>query len=127
MLTLFLVLSALLQSGAIAFPQGDATVVLAPGDTVRVFNNGIHEGGIGRNGARRYDVLYATRIPAADAESRGAQADRAAQFFGPRAVEVGVRRLSIGICDTQLCAQRRDPPAAWFLYEHTAQGWRRVR
>lgn len=128
MLTLSLVVAALLQTGSIARPQSaDSTVVLAPGDTVRVFNTAIHEGGIGRNGARRFDVLYATRIPASDAEARGAQADRAAQVFGPRAVEIGARRLSIGICDTQSCAQRRDPPAAWFLYERTSQGWRRMQ
>jgi hypothetical protein len=128
MLTLSLVVSALLQAGSIVPPpRADSTVVLAPGDTVRVFNSFIHEGGIGRNGAKRFDVLYATRIPVADGESRAAQADRAAQVFGPRAAEMGVRRLSIGICDTQSCAQRRDPPAAWFLYERTAQGWRRIR
>ena len=128
MLTLSLVVSALLQAGTIPLPvRTDSTVVLAPGDTVRVFSSFIHEGGIGRNGAKRFDVLYATRIPATDGESRAAQADRAAQFFGPRAAEIGVRRLSIGICDTQSCAQRRDPPAAWFLYERTAQGWRRIR
>ena len=127
MLTLSLVVSALLQTGSIAAPRADSTVVLAPGDTVRIFNSTIHEGGIGRNGVRRFDVLYATRIPVADAASRASQADRAAQVFGPRADEAGLKRLSIGICDTQSCAQRRDPPAAWFLYERTAQGWRRVR
>lgn len=127
MLTLSLVVSALLQAGPLAAPaRADSAVVLAPGDTVLVFNSGIHEGGIGRNGVRRFDVLYATRIPASDAAARAAQADRAAQVFGPNAIEGGAKSLSIGICDTQSCAQRRDPPASWYLYARTAQGWRRV-
>jgi hypothetical protein len=35
--------------------------------------------------------------------------------------------LSIGICDTRECAERRHPPAQWFLYERTNDGWRRVK
>jgi hypothetical protein len=71
-------------------------------------------------------VLCARRFPATDAAARVAQADRAAQVFGPSAIDAGARSLSIGICDTQACAQRRDPPASWYLYARTAQGWRRV-
>lgn len=102
-------------------------LVLAPGDTVKVFSSFVHEGGMGRGNGKRLDVIYATRIPASDAESRAAQADRAAQRFGPQAIDIGVRHLSIGICDTQACAQRQHPPAAWFLYERTANGWRRMK
>ena len=123
-----LAVAALLQSGALNLNglRADSTVVIAQGDTVRVFNSHVNDGGPGRGG-RRLDVTYATRIPATDAESRAAQADRAAQFFGPQAVEIGARRISIGICDTQACALRKDPPAAWFLYERTTQGWRRLK
>jgi hypothetical protein len=120
--------AALFQTGDLALTmRADSTVVLAPGDTVRVFSSFVQDGGIGRIGGRRLDVIYATRIPAADTESRAAQADRAAQIFGSHAVEIGAKRVSIGICDTQACAQRKHPPAAWFLYERTAQGWRRVK
>ena len=122
-----LAVAALLQTGALNLNglRADSTVVLSEGDTVMVFNSSVNDGGPGRR-VRRLDVLYATRIPVTDARSRAAQADRAAQFFGPQAIEIGARRLSIGICDTQACAERRDPPAAWFLYERSAQGWRRV-
>lgn len=123
-----LAVAALLQSGALTLNglRADSTVVLAQGDTVRVFNSHVNDGGPGQGG-RRFDVIYGTRIPVADASARAAQADRAAQFFGPQAIETGAKRLSIGICDTQACAARRDPPAAWFLYERSAQGWRRVK
>ena len=127
MMTLGLIaFSALLQTGAVA-TRADSTVVLAPGDTVLVLNSFIHNGGLGRVDGRRLDIIYATRIPANDAGSRLTQADRAAQIFGPRAIEIGARRLSIGICDTQACAERKHPPAAWFLYERSAEGWRRVK
>lgn len=123
-----LAISALLQAGSISTPvRADSTVILAPGDTVRVLSSFIHQGGTSRTDGRRLDVIYATRIPANDAESRLAQADRAARFFGPQAIDIGVRRLSIGICDTQACAERKHPPADWFLYERSAEGWRRVK
>lgn len=121
-----LFVAALLQSGAFGLTgqRADETVVIAEGDTVRVFDSRLSDGGLGRGG-RRLDVIYATRIPAADAASRASQADRAAQYFGPQAIEAGARLISIGICDTQACAARKDPPAAWYLYERTSQGWRR--
>ena len=121
-----LAISALLQTGAVS-TGADSTVVLAPGDTVLVLNSFVHQGAIGPAGGRRLDIIYATRIPANDATSRIAQADRAAQIFGPRAIEIGARRLSIGICDTQACAQRKHPPAEWYLYERSADGWRRLK
>lgn len=124
---LHLFTAALLQAGStLTGVRADSTLVLAPGDTVRIFSSFVHEAGVGR-GPRRLDVIYATRIPAEDAASRAAQADRAALLFGPQAIDVGARRLSIGICDTQACARRMHPPAAWFLYERSAQGWRRVK
>lgn len=122
-------LAAVLQTGALPLNgmRADSTLVLAPGDTVRVFSSLVHDGGMGRSSGRRLDVIYATRIPAGDSDSRAAQADRAAQFFGAQAIDAGARRISIGICDTQACAERRHPPAAWFLYERSAQGWRRLK
>ena len=127
MITLgLLAVSALLQVGSPP-ARSDSTVVLAPGDTVLVLNSFVHQGAIGPTAGRRLDIIYATRIPANDAASRIAQADRAAQIFGPRAIEIGARRLSIGICDTQACAQRQHPPAAWYLYERSADGWRRMK
>src|SRR5688572_17665917 len=121
--------AALLQAGALPLNgmRVDSTLVLAPGDTVRVFSSFVQDGAMGRIGGRRLDVIYATRIPVGDTESRAAQADRAAQIFGAQAIEIGAKRISIGICDTQACAQRKHPPAAWFLYERSAQGWRRLK
>ncbi|MGH7637900.1 MAG: hypothetical protein ACREOK_09635 [Gemmatimonadaceae bacterium] len=75
---------------------------------------------------RRLDFVYSTKIPAGDRSARIAQADRAAQALGGQAIELGVNRLSIGICDTRACAQRKDPPAEWFLYQRTNSGWKRV-
>ena len=76
---------------------------------------------------KRLDFTYSTTIPAADRRARLAQADRAAQALGVQAVQLGFNRLSVGICDTRACAQRRHPPAEWFLYERTNAGWKRVR
>jgi hypothetical protein len=99
---------------------------LAPGDTIQLLSRRVHEGGPGiRRPGRRLDLVYTT--PIADAAARAAQADRAAQLFGAQAAEMGVHRLSIGICDTRECAERRHPPAQWFLYERTNDGWRRVK
>ena len=125
---LHLFAAVLLQASSVELGglRADSTVVLAPGDTVRVFSSYVHETGVGR-GQRRLDVIYATRIPVEDTQSRAGQADRAAQLFGAQAIELGVRRLSIGICDTQACARRIHPPAAWFLYERTSDGWRRLK
>lgn len=111
-----------------AYPNVDKPVVVAPGDTIQLLIRMVSENGPAmRLPGKRLDFVYATRIPASDAAARQAQADRAAQMFGPEAVEMGVRRLSIGICDTRACAQRRDPPAEWYLYERTQTGWRRAR
>ena len=76
---------------------------------------------------KRLDFVYSTAVPASNRPARIAQADRAAQAFGVQATELGVRRLSIGICDTTECAQRKHPPAEWYLYERTASGWKRLQ
>jgi hypothetical protein len=75
---------------------------------------------------RRLDFVYATVIPASDRAARAAQADKAAQTLGAQAIELGVNRISIGICDTRECAQRKHPPGDWFLYQRTNSGWKRV-
>lgn len=109
------------------YPNAQKRIGLAPGDTVTLLNRLISDGGPAlRPPGRRLDFQYATPIPAADSTARVEQADRAAQYFGPAAVELGVRRLSIGICDTQACAERKHPPGAWYLYERTSNGWRRT-
>jgi hypothetical protein len=115
----------LTQSG---YPNAEKRLELAPGESIVLLNRILNDGGPAtRPPGRRLDLQYSTAIPAADSLARMEQADRAAQVFGPDAVAIGVRRLSIGICDTRACAERRDPPATWYLYERTANGWRRSR
>ena len=118
-------LSAQTPAGG-SYPNVDRMLSLSAGDSVRLLSRIVHEGGMSRVQGRRLDFTYATWIPASDAAERRAQADRAAAYLGPQAVEIGARRLSIGICDTKECAQRKHPPAQWFLYERTADGWRRT-
>ena len=115
------------QRSAPAYPNVDKPFEVAPGETVQLLSRLMHEAGpaMSRPG-KRLDFVYATKIPAGDRSARVAQADRAAQALGAQAIELGVNRLSIGICDTQACAQRRDPPAEWFLYQRTNSGWKRV-
>lgn len=117
------------QSPQSGYPNVNRTVVIAPGDTVQLLNQYLFDRGPAQRPAgRRLDFQYATRIPASDAAAREQQADRAAQFFGPEAVNAGARRLAIGICDTRACAENRDPPAAWYEYERShGGGWRRVK
>lgn len=111
-----------------SYPNVDKPVVVPPGDTIRLLIRMVNENGPAmRLPGKRLDFVYSTTIPASDAAARQAQADRAAQLFGPEAVEMGVRSLSIGICDTRACAERRDPPAEWYLYERGQSGWRRAR
>jgi hypothetical protein len=117
------------QNARGGYPNVDRTIVIAPGDTVQLLNRSFFDRGPAmRPAGRRLDLHYATRIPATDVAAREQQADRAAQFFGPEAVNAGARRLAIGICDTRACAENRDPPAAWFQYELAQNGsWRRMR
>jgi len=110
------------------YPNVDRQLEVAPGDTIQLLSRMLLDGGPAmRLPGRRLEFHYTTRIPASDSVQRIAEADRAAQFFGAEAIDAGVRRLSIGICDTKACAERRHPPAMWFMYERTATGWRRAR
>ena len=123
----FLVLAlAASAAGAQGYPNVDRYVTLAEGDSVRLLIKIVNDGSFSRPPGRRLDFIYSSQIPAANGAERKAQADRAAEVLGPQAVEMGVRRLSIGICDTPACAQRKDPPSEWYLYERTSRGWKRV-
>jgi len=58
--------------------------------------------------------------------ARGEQADRVAQRFGDEAFKAGARALTIGICDTRACAETKEPPRQWYVYERGIGGaWRR--
>jgi len=120
----------LLAGSAIARPalgQGPRVVEIAPGDSIRlVYQTVLDRVPAARMPGKRLDVRYTTSIPASDPAARLAQADRAAKYFGSEAVNAGARRLSIGICDTQDCVERRHPPSEWHLYERRHEGWRRV-
>ena len=108
--------------------NADTRITLRSGDTVTLLTRFMHDNGPAlKPPGRRLDLVYSTLIPPTDSLGRMAQADRAAEFFGPQAIELGVRRLSIGICDTRACVERKDPPASWYLYERTSAGWRRAK
>jgi hypothetical protein len=113
-------------AGAQGYPNVDRYVTLAQGDSVRLLIKVVNDGSFSRPPGRRLDFIYRSEIPASNGVERKAQADRAADVLGAQAVEMGVRRLSIGICDTPACAQRKDPPSEWYLYERTSRGWKRV-
>ena len=115
-------------SAAGGFPNAEKRLTLSAGDTVTLLNRLVNEGGPAmKPPGRRLDFQYSTSIPVSDSVGRMQQADRAAALLGPQAVVIGVRRISIGICDTRACAERRDPPAMWYLYERTNNGWRRAQ
>jgi hypothetical protein len=77
--------------------------------------------------APRLDVQYATRIPVTNTAERAEQADRIAQIFGAEATKIGARKVTIGICDTRACAEAREPPRQWYLYERGIGGvWQRM-
>lgn len=119
--------SAGAQRSGPAHPNVDKPFAFASGDTVQLLSRLLQDAApLAVPPGKRLDFVYSTGIPASDRPARMAQADRAAQAFGAQAVELGVRRLSIGICDTKECAQRRHPPSEWYLYERTANGWKRV-
>ena len=109
------------------YPNVDRPVVIEGGDTVHLLIRYMNDGGPTTRGmGKRLDFVYSTSIPASDPPARRAQADRAAQTLGAQAIELGVRRMSIGICDTRPCAERKHPPAEWYLYERTNSGWKRA-
>lgn len=116
-----------LDPAAPSYPNVNQTITLSPDDTIRLLNRIVVDRAPGQRGTR-VDVHFATRIPPSDEAARGAQADRLAQIVGRQAWEIGARRITIGICDTRACAQTREPPRAWYVYERGAGGvWRRVR
>ena len=120
---------AFTASASGTYPNVNRSVAIAPGDTVQLLNQFIFDRGPAlRQAGKRLDLQYSTRIPAADGSARIEQADRAAQFFGAQAANMGARRIAIGICDTRECAENRNPPAAWYQYERAFDGkWRRIR
>jgi hypothetical protein len=98
---------------------------LAPGDTIQLLNRIIVDRAPGQRGVRM-DVHFASRSH--DASARGAEADRLAQIVGPDAWKLGARRVTISICDTRSCAETREPPRDWSIYERGPGGvWQRVR
>lgn len=125
-----LVLAGLVGAASVAsaqtYPNVDKTLSFSPGDSIRLLSRIVQDVSMSRPPGRRLDFTYFTWIPASDAEQRRAQADRAAEYFGAEAVEIGARRLSIGICNTKECAERKHPPAEWYQYERTARGWKRT-
>lgn len=115
------------QRSGPAYPNVDKPFAFASGDTVQLLSRLVQDvAPLAVPPGKRLDFVYSTPIPASDRTARVAQADRAAQAFGAQAMELGVRRLSIGICDTKECAQRKHPPSEWYLYERSASGWKRV-
>lgn len=115
------------RSGPTAYPNVDKPLEVAPGETIHLLSRIMHEAGpaMSRPG-KRLDFVYATRIPSSNRAERAAQADRVAQVLGEQAIELGVHHMSVGICDTRECAERKHPPSEWFLYRRTHTGWRRV-
>jgi hypothetical protein len=101
-------------------------MAIAPGDTVQLLNRMVIDRAPGARGAR-LDVQYATRIPASNTAARAEQADRIAQIFGAEAAKIGARKVTISICDTRACAETREPPRQWYLYERGIGGvWQRM-
>lgn len=116
------------QAGPATYPNVDKSVEIASGESVRLLIRYVNDRDAGTvNRGKRLDFVYATSIPKSDAAARQAQADRAAQVLGAQAAELGMHSLSIGICDTDACAQRKAPPSDWYLYTRTNSGWKRVR
>ena len=110
------------------YPNVNRAVAIAPGETVHLLNQFVFDRGPAmRRPGKRIDFLYSTTIPAGDEKAREEQADRAAQFFGAQALDMGAHRIAIAICDTRACAENRQPPSAWYQYERFDGKWRRVR
>lgn len=109
------------------YPNVDRVMVLAPGDTIQLLNRIVVDRGPGQRGAR-LEVQYATRIPAGDTEGRADQADRLAKIIGADASKIGARRITISICDSRACAETREQPRSWYIYERGIGGvWLRSR
>jgi hypothetical protein len=106
---------------ASGYPNVDRPLAIASGDTVQLLNRIVIDRAPGARGPR-LDVQYATRIPASNTSAREEQADRLAQIFGAEAAKIGARKVSLGICDTRACAEAREPPRQWYLYERGMGG-----
>ena len=116
-----------LVASAPHYPNVDRPLALAPSDTIQLLNRIVVDRAPGQRGAR-VDVHFSTQIPASEEERRGEQADRLAQLVGPDAWNMGARRVTISICDTRACAETREPPRQWYVYERGTGGvWQRVR
>jgi hypothetical protein len=112
---------------AASYPNVDRPMALGPGDTVQVLNRIIVDRAPGQRGSRM-DVHYSTHIPASDATARAEQADRVAQVVGADAWKIGARRVTLSICETRACAETREPPRQWYVYERVVGGeWRRSK
>jgi hypothetical protein len=110
-----------------SYPNVDRPMALSGGDTIQLLNRILVDRAPGQRGAR-IDIQYATRIPASDVTARAEQADRLAQIIGPEASKIGARRFTISICDTRACAETREQPKAWYIYERGVGGiWQRSR
>jgi len=130
-LTALLVLTAAtagaqqLDANAPRFPNVNQPVALGPGDTIQLLNRIVVDRAPGQRGVRM-DVHFSSR--STDASARGDEADRLAQIVGPDAWKLGARRVTIAICDTRPCAETREPPRDWYVYERGPGGvWQRVR
>jgi hypothetical protein len=116
-----------IAQGANGYPNVDRPLALADGDTVQVLNRILVDRAPGMRGTR-LDVHYSTRIPAANEEGRAAQADKLAQIVGADAWKIGARRVTISICESRACAETREPPKFWYVYERGMGGvWQRSR
>lgn len=114
-------------TGGRPYPNVNRPLALGPGDTVQILNRIVIDRAPGQRGVR-VDVHFSTHIPASDAQARGQQADRVAQIVGPDAWRLGARRVTVAICDTEACAETREPPRLWYVYTRGADGtWRRLR
>lgn len=110
------------------YPNVNKPIEIAPAETVRLLSRILIDRSPGMRAVRRMDFYYATPIAASDAAGRAAQAERAAQAFGPVALESGARSLGIAICDSDACARRAEPPRVWFLFELRAGNvWKPIR
>jgi len=107
------------------FPNVDRPVALAPGDTIQLLNRIVVDRAPGQRGMRM-DVHFSSR--STDAAARADQAERLAQIVGPDAWKLGARRVTIAICDTRPCAETREQPKDWYVFERGPGGvWQRVK
>jgi hypothetical protein len=109
------------------YPNVDKPAAVAPGDTIEVLNIVVMRFAPDMPSPRtRFDVQYASRIAPADSAARHDEADRAAQIFGPQAIQFGAHQMMLGLCESRACAETYKPPAVFYFYEQDSTGtWRR--